>query len=171
MMAWIGLYVVQNWLVWRGDVTLHRKLGKLGFVFAPLLVATTVPMFIYMDKTDSFLDPRTGLLLAPSAMRVLVFAVMVVVAILIAKRIDWHRRLMLSATAILILLGWLRIGERLTENATIFGQGVLLMIAACMIFDKVNRGKVHPAWYWGLAAHIFLMAITIVLLAGVSNPP
>ncbi len=37
-MGWIGFYLLQNTLVLRGDIALHRKLGRIGAVYATWMV-------------------------------------------------------------------------------------------------------------------------------------
>jgi hypothetical protein len=37
-MGWIGFYVLQNTLVFKNDIALHRKLGWIGVVFAVWMV-------------------------------------------------------------------------------------------------------------------------------------
>ena len=44
VMGWLALYLVQSWLVWRGDLVRHRRLGKIaaGYVGWMVLVGLSV---------------------------------------------------------------------------------------------------------------------------------
>jgi hypothetical protein len=53
MMGWLGLYVLQNSLIFAGNVALHRRLGWLSMLFLPamlvmgLLIQIVADLFAY----------------------------------------------------------------------------------------------------------------------------
>ena len=42
LFLWGGMLIVQPWLIYRGQWSLHRALGKLSYVLAPLVVVSTI---------------------------------------------------------------------------------------------------------------------------------
>lgn len=114
------------------------------------------------------------------------FAVLVIAAIVNVRRPDWHKRLLISATAVLLdaalarpFIAYIVMGGHLppfdgtTGLAGLPGPpppvaGVLppalaaeLFIVAGMIYDWRTRGKVHPAYFWagGFALAVQLLKI------------
>jgi hypothetical protein len=93
------------------------------------------------------------MLAAFDGIALLVFSGLVGAAILLRRRGDYHKRLMLLAT--LSLLG--PAFGRLTAYAKgLRGDsdiGVLLLCAgtvlACAVVDKVRSHRLHPAFFWG----------------------
>jgi len=156
--GWILLYLVQSWLIDRGSVALHRRLGWLGAgltaVAVPLGIAVT--MMAIRRGAIPFFFP-TNIFLVLNILGVALFGALVAAAIALRRHTDWHRRLMLCAAVNLIapafgrllpmpLLGpWGPFG--------IMGM-IILYIGAGIIFDLTVRQRVHPAWWWGLGVTI-----------------
>jgi hypothetical protein len=166
-MTWIGLYLAQNVLVFRDNIAAHRKLGRfmagwacwmlvVGFVLTALTVnAGRFPPFF-----------QASFFLALDWVNIAVFAALLLAAILYRKRTDWHRRLMLCATACVIIPAWGRL--IILSGAPATAWTLILPPVACMFaamaFDRFNRGRVHPAYLWGVASQV-AMALAIDGLA------
>ena len=153
-MGWLGFFALQNALVLRGDVALHRRLGLLGAIFAVWLVmygVWVITMTLGAGRFPPFFTPNFFLLM--DWLNLAVFAALAGAAIRLRNRADWHKRLMLCAMAAMSLPSFGRILLMLdlstTTNRTLF---VLSFVAAGMAFDLHNRGKVHPAYFWGAGA-------------------
>lgn len=152
--SWILLYTYQNWLILRGNVERHRRLGWIG---AGLAVGIVV-----VGETVSLLAVHIGLLpffftppyfLAMALLTLLGFGGLVTAAIALRRRTEWHRRLLLCATILLINPAWGRLvpmplmGEVAGNWAVC--AALLLYVGWGMIHDLRVRGHVHPAYYWG----------------------
>jgi len=82
------------------------------------------------------------------------------------RRSDWHKRLMISATAVLLeapiarpFMAYIVMGFAGLPGPPPPVVGVLppsligeLFIVAGMIYDWRTRGKVHPAYFWAGAS-------------------
>lgn len=164
---WIGFYVCQNTLVFRDNIALHRKLGRVGAVYAIWMVVVGLvltPLTLAVGRSPPFFTPP--FFLALDWVNILVFGALVHAAIHNRKRTDWHRRLMLCATVCIIAPAVGRLillsGFPMTSANNI---GILLIyIAVAMIADWRIRGKVHPAWFWGVGA-LVAMGVVIEFLA------
>jgi hypothetical protein len=83
------------------------------------------------------------------------FVALSTAAVRLRRRTDWHRRLMFCGMAALTGPGFGRLlpmplfipfaGEYMVAIS-------LLFPAAGMIFDRRRNGRIHPAWWWGVAA-------------------
>jgi hypothetical protein len=174
MLGWLGTIVAQNRLAEAGNLGLHRRLGwaslglVLGIVVLGMLAGRRalglhrVPPFF----TDAYF-------LALTHVEVIVFAAVVATAIILRKQTQWHRRLMLGATVILMepalgrllpmpLLGqvgggWLEAGIQI---------GFLAILAR---HDVKVLGRVHPATFISMSLVISVHALiqTLVLMPGV----
>jgi hypothetical protein len=97
-----------------------------------------------------------------------VFAGLVLAGIANRRRTDWHRRLMLCATVSLIAPAWGRI--LIWQNAMTLWSLVAALLAyiiVAMIADRLIRGRVHPAYFWGFGA-IVAWGVSIELLTRVA---
>jgi hypothetical protein len=134
----------------------------------PLGIVTAC-MAVRMDRVPSFFTPT--IFLALSALELTAFVVLLVAAIRLRRRTDWHRRLMLCAMVALIGPAFGRILPmpllgHFAGLAVLTGQ--LLFVAAALAHDLVARGRIHPAYGWG-AATIIVEGLAVPLLA--ATPP
>lgn len=149
MVAWVALSMVQPRLAGHGARAWHRRLGWFG---AALLVA-----IVPLGSMTGIAAVRHGLVppfftpayfLALVHVGVLAFAATVAWAIAERRRSDWHRRLMIGSTILLMepalgrllpmpLLG--AAGEWLAMVVQLAAVGLLLR------HDRRSLGRVHPA--------------------------
>jgi hypothetical protein len=165
-MGWIGLYVIQNTLVYKDDIVLHRKLGRIGAVYAVWMVVVGLvltPLTLAVGRSPPFFTPPY--FLALDLANVAVFGGLVYAAIRNRKRTDWHRRLMLCATICVVApaLGRLIVLSGNTMTAPLNVATLLLFVVVAMLFDWSNRGRVHPAYFWGAGSLVLFAALTELL--------
>ena len=172
-LAWLALFLAQATLVARGRVATHRRLGWAG----PVIVAAVIVMGVAIVIDGAFRQSDLSgdvarLFLRPGAppfteaesiagiwgpLGVLLnFTILVVAGLLFRHRPEVHKRLMVFA---LVPLG---IESLLHLSGTLVGrvpasQGVLqgfwltasvLLLTAVPIYDKVSKGRIHPASVW-----------------------
>ncbi|WP_095011973.1 hypothetical protein [Tsuneonella mangrovi] len=157
-MGWLGLFAVQNALVVKGNVALHRKLGQLGVAYAiwlAIFAVFTGYSTLSTGRNDSVLPDEA--LLATNWATVGTFAILFIAAFGNRHRSDWHKRLMLCSVIALSVPSFGRIlvmlGIPSTTNRALF---VLSYIVIGMLFDWRVRSRVHPAYIWGAAAAVSL---------------
>ena len=186
--GWTLLLIYQAWLAVSGNVARHRDVGLIG-----ASLATAMTIFGTLAAINAaqrafaagFADAGEAFMIVPMS-DMLVFAVLVPAAIVNMRRSDWHKRLMISATAVLLgapiarpFIAYIVMGGHLPpfEGTVGFAGlpgppppviGVLpptlvgdLFIVAGMVYDWRTRGKVHPAYLWagGLALAVQLLKI------------
>ncbi len=150
MLSWLGLLIVQNLLVGAGNIALHRKLGWLGLALVLTIAGLgmfTGRMAVELHRVPPFFT--NAHFLALTHVEALMFPVMVGVGIALRRRTQWHRRLMLGATIIVMEPAFGRLvpapllGPVLTAIVELALQlGVVAIIAR---HDLKQAGAIHPA--------------------------
>jgi hypothetical protein len=167
MLLWLGLLVIQSTLAQRLQLAQHRRIGWTGLALAlaipPLAVATCVTM-MRGHAIPPFFTP--AFLLSLVVTEGLTFGGLVICALLLRRRTEWHRRLMIGATIVLLepalgrilpmplLGGW---GEWLAMALQLAVAGVLVR------HDVGARGRVHEATLVVVVAIIFTHVVDVLL--------
>lgn len=154
-MGWVGFYVMQNILAATGSIALHRRMGWIGLGWMIVMVVlgslTTIVM-VREGRVPFFFPPAYFLVMNP--LSVLTFAGLGIAAIMMRRRTDWHRRLHFCAMAFVIGPAF---GRLLPLPLMIpwAGWGVfaalILFPVAGMVADRRRSGRIHPAWWYGVA--------------------
>ena len=155
-MGWVAIYLVQNGLVATGNVAVHRRLGWISAIWVPAMIASASFVIVAMVRRAAvpfFFAPLY--FLAMDMMILATFVGLVVAAIRLRRRTDWHRRLMFCAMAVFTGNGL----GRLLPMPLLIPYAGEAAVAASLIFpawgmlsDRHRTGGVHPAWYWGVGA-------------------
>lgn len=159
--AWICLFLVQTLLVASARVTIHRRFGVLGAVLAVAMAVVGVLMTVDalrrgVDPVG--VDPRVwwlGSTLPP----IVLFAVLVAAGILLRRRLDVHKRLMLLATINLVppAIGRIALFNLDASLLTPFSVSALLALVLTPIaYDLATRRRVYPVLVVGGAATMLM---------------
>lgn len=169
MASWIALFLTQTLLIAKHRIDLHRQLGIIGAWVAVLVLTVSVPTLINAAARKSHDVHSTRflwMLAAFDGIALVVFASLVGAAIMLRRRGDYHKRLMVLATLSLLGPAFGRLTEyanRLRGGSDI---GVLLLCAGtvlvCITLDKVRSRRLHPAFVWGGAVVIGMDVATYV---------
>jgi hypothetical protein len=108
-LSWIALFTAQCLLVRRGSTKLHMRLGIAGL---PIAIGVLVSGFLVRRWTVVRDLPTDG----PAAMSallgtftsLLLFFIFASAALIMRRRADWHKRLMLLATLVVWWPAWSR---------------------------------------------------------------
>lgn len=172
MLAWLGLFITQNYLAGCGKLALHRKVGWTGVALAifMLLVGTYITLeAIALHRVPPIFTEPYFLVLGP--VHLVWFAIVLACAIVLRRRTEWHRRLMLTATVLVMepAFGRLVPFPILMSAAGPWVEAALqaAVLGIVMVHDRRNRGATHPALWWGVAA-IFASMLSVVVLSGTS---
>lgn len=173
MLGWLGTMVLQNRLAEHGNLALHRLLGRVSLVLVAAIAGLGIfagRMALAMHRVPPFFSD--AYFLALTHVEVFVFAAVVAAAIALRKHTQWHRRLMIGATIILMepalgrllpmpllgqtLGGWLEAGLQL---------GFLGFLAR---HDHKMLGRTHPATLLAMAIVVGVHGL-IQTLAGMRS--
>ena len=152
--AWVVLFVAQTWLVATNRRDVHRTLGAFGALLLAAMCVVGYQMAIESGRRGFTPDPAKVSALSFMAVPLFdlgVFALLVLAALLLRARSDWHKRLMLVATLSLLPPAIARVALQLPPLPVLpiaFG-GTALVIVAAMGLDGVTLRRLHPAMLWG----------------------
>lgn len=165
--SWILLFLVQVRLVAAKRTDLHRRLGVVVALLAALMPVVGFAAAIASAKhgfTPHGGPPPLVFLMIPLT-DLVVFSTLVGTGFYFRRRSEIHKRLMLLAT-----LGILTPAIARVPFVTPFGLPVFLgltdlFIVTCLIYDRITRGRIHPAFLWG-GLFIIISQPVRMLIAG-----
>lgn len=156
MLGWLGTLVAQNRLAASGNLVLHRRLGWASLVLVLGIVGLGTfagRMALAMHRVPPFFT--NPYFLALTHVEVTVFALIVGTAIAMRRQTQWHRRLMIIATVILMepALGRLLPMPLLGQSAGAWVEAIIQIgfLAIIARHDAKVLGRVHPATIIGMA--------------------
>lgn len=167
--AWPVLFFTQTLLVERRRISRHRAWGVLGVSLATMMLLVgiaTVEAQLTERLAAGFGDRARSFTITPLTNIVLFFGFFAA-AVANVGRPDWHKRLMMVASAIVLLPAFARFFFILVDGRPIGplpsvtppgvpeaalrpGSLVILLMAGAALVDRRRLGKVHPAWSWGI---------------------
>ncbi|HEX5122653.1 MAG TPA: hypothetical protein VFV97_05335 [Rhodanobacteraceae bacterium] len=149
--AWFALVVVQASLIGARRVDLHRRLGMFGAVLAAAIVGISPVVLVRATAREiatATVDPFWFVIFGVDTVILIDFAVLVGVALALRRRSDIHKRLMLLATASLLLPALARLPLSILATWILFYAAVLVPVAT----DTIRHRRLHPAFGWGALA-------------------
>jgi hypothetical protein len=141
--VWIGILIVQPFLIVNKKFALHRKVGKISYIVFPLLILSFVPQII---RTANSANPKNLFFsLADTSLLIIFYSL----AVYYKKNSSRHMRHMIATTLVFlgptvgrigpIVLGW---SELFTQNIQYLI--VYFILASLLLYDKVNGKKYQP---------------------------
>lgn len=150
--AWVIVFLVQTLLIAGGSRGLHQWLGWIAVVIAATMIILVVAAMVeQLRRVRGF--PPPPLALALSAFDIAVFAMLVGAAIYLRRQPDWHKRLMLSATILLLGAPMFRfvihyVGIKNMSEASIASTlAVDAFFLPCFTWDLMTDRRIHPAYF------------------------
>ena len=167
---WIVLFLVQVYLVASRRVALHRRLGVFGAMVAVLLIVVNTMTAVdgLRRGVEPFgLDARTWFLAVPLG-DVALFTMLVIPAIVLRRRPETHKRLMLLTTITLMKPALARVVSQHFEvglPSFLFFTFALtdVFVIAAVAYDLRVRRSVNPAFVWGGTMIIALQPVLLAL--------
>ncbi len=178
--AWPLFMVLQTWLVASGRTARHRDIGLIG-----ISLATTMTLFGIMAAIDQAqraaaagaLEAGLTFMILPIA-QIVLFAILFTWAILNTRRPEWHKRLLLVTTAMLmdgpvgrfltfyfIFHGQLPVPAGMPSPPPPVDSGypagifIDLFLYVPIIYDWRTRGRPHAAYLLGGAAVVLMRVL------------
>lgn len=166
-MGWVVIFAVQAWAATSGPIALHRQVGRLAMLWLPLMaiMGTWITVdVVQRGITPFFFQPQHFLIGNPLSL--LVFLCLVGTALRLRRRTDWHMRLQIGAMAALLGPGFGRLLPMplmIPWSFEIAGLLGLIFPAIGALRDWRSEGRVHPAWWWGMAGIAAVVPLTQLL--------
>jgi len=172
MLSWLALLIAQPTLVSRDNLALHRRLGWIGAGLASLIVALGIysgVASLVLGRFPPFFSPPY--FLALTTVESLVFGLVVMAAIRRRAMTDWHRRLMIGATIVILepalgrilpmplMIGWSDIPVGIVQ---------LAVVGIIALHDRRTLGRVHPATK--IIAAVVVATRTTIYVLSMTSP-
>jgi hypothetical protein len=162
--SWLGIFLVQSWLIATNHTTLHRRMGIAACFVAATMLILGYATFISMVRRGFDLsgdlkieaDPFGTLVFAPTDL--LIFGVLFTTAVFYRRRTEIHRRLILFANISLMgapLAHFMGHNPRLTAMPNIVAFPIWMFLLAAVGRDYLLEKRVRPLTL-GLALAFFL---------------
>lgn len=166
-MGWVVIVLAQTWLVASAAVSVHRMLGRFAVVYSVALLASGVLVTVASVQTARvpfFFQPQHFLVANPLGL--VAFFALLVGAVAMRKRTDWHARLQIGAFAALMGPGFGRLlpmpllAPYAFEAAVLFG---LVAPLVGIVRDARVHGRPHPAWFWGIGIVVAALVLARIV--------
>lgn len=152
---WMALIVAQTQLISARKHEVHMRLGKLGMLFAILMIPVmylTAVWQVARANQPPFTDPLTWTIV-PLAV-IFPFAILVWSGWQKRRDAPWHKRLMLCAATLVVMgpaFGRLPIAPPTLVGFTVQVLASFVLFVPLIIWDRRSLGHVHPATKFGIS--------------------
>lgn len=161
---WVGLFIVQTWLITSRRLSTHRSLGYAGAVLAVLMVIVGFMTAVGAAKRGSAppgVDPKA--FLAIPLFDMVLFATFVTLAVRARKDKESHKRLMLLAYTSIIVAAVARVPGMFTLGPPGFFGFATIFIFLGIAYDWFSRRRIHPVYLWGGALFVISVPVRLAL--------
>ena len=163
-LAWVLLLIVQARLVGTRRTPLHRRLGQVGIPLALLVWATGIGTATWAAKRDLAATGTAATSnLGGTTIGLSLFLLLIIVAVAMRRRPDWHKRLILLATIQVLWPAFFRLRHLLPMIpqpeiwlALVLAYSPVLIAAAR---DRFRYGRTHPVWLFVAPALILEQSV------------
>jgi hypothetical protein len=151
MLSWFLLLIIQPILIRQNKFELHKKLGKISYVLAPLVVLSILLVskaqflrnFTLQTRKDNIAILTLDLPLA------FTFATFYILAMLNKKRTAYHMRYMISTALLIMIAGTVRVFLNYFglefQQAILFGWLLIVSLTLFfIIYDLTKRSSYKP---------------------------
>lgn len=150
---WVLLLIAQAGLVRGRRTPVHRRWGKWALPVAVTIWASGIATATWAAERDL---PELGSVatsgLAGTATGLTLFLLLVGAAVVMRRRPDWHKRLILLATIQLLWPAFFRLRHLMPmvprPEISLALLLAYLPILIAMIRDQSRCGKIHPVWLY-----------------------
>lgn len=167
MLSWFLLLIVQPILIRQNKFELHKKLGKISYVLAPLVVISILLVSKAQFLRNFNLQTRKEniAILTLDLPQAFTFATFYILAMLNKKRTAYHMRYMISTALLIMIAGTVRVflnyfGMEF-EQAIFFGWLLIISLTVFLIIYDLTKGKSYKPY---LVSLIFFMSIYFIWL-------
>lgn len=166
MTGWVVLLAVQASLIASHRVQWHRRVGVFGAAWAAFVVimgsVTTIHAAAREVQAHTARAESTVYLMTLDLLQMLLFAGYVTTAILMRRRPDYHKRLMLLTIGCMLPDALARLPVSFMTNGLIL-LGLDGFVLGCILIDTVRYRRLHPALGWG--GLLFMVTFHVALVA------
>lgn len=165
--TWVAVFITQAWLVRARRTRLHMKLGIAGFLLsiAMVVVGTTVAITVAKLGHVRPGGPPPLFFLVVPIFDMMVFSILMAAGYLLRRRTDYHKRIMLVATASLTTAAFGRMIVMVhgTGNVVLALTFTDLLVIAAAAWDTALHRRLHPAFVWASALVLVMHPLRFIV--------
>lgn len=170
-LSWFGLLIWQPVLIQQNKFALHRKVGKVSYFLAPLMVISILLMVkLTIARNLSISIEQAALASAGAILDAIFFTVFYVISMVNKRRIRWHVAFVIAASLIVFNPGWGRFITNLSNQEL----GLLAMTltpylisVSVLVYEKIKLKR--PVLKSPYLLFTLLWTLEIILLVTVSQ--
>lgn len=153
--GWLTLLTLQVMLINARRTDLHKLLGLSAALLTPVMVISALAAEIYSQHFHAAARPENARFFIIPLSITLMFAVVATAALLQRKQPSAHKRLILIATALLLMVAFGRwwgpmiigaLGDTMLADFVTNAAGMDLLIGVAMAHDLATRGRLHRVY-------------------------
>lgn len=151
MLIWLSFLIAQPLLIRAGKNHIHRIIGKVSYIIAPLLLISIflASRMVYYRSSEALPQQEAIGLIALSIPGLVAFAIMYLLAIINKRETDKHMRYMIGTSLLLIGPG---LGRALIVNFNYSLQDavnytdylVILIALGMLVYDLIKKKNYIP---------------------------
>ncbi len=164
---WMAIIVAQTQLISARKHAVHMQLGKLGMLFAILMIPVMYLTAIWQVARANqapFTDPLTWTIVPLSV--IIPFAILIWNGWQHRRDVQFHKRIMLSAATMVVMgpaIGRLPIAPPTTVGITILLLLGLALFIPLFLWDRKTIGQIHPGTKLGFTLASITVAIPLAV--------
>ncbi len=151
--VWFALFFVQSRFIASHRVDLHRRFGIFGGFLAASIIFVGIPTlvrFVTAPQSDPEAHALQMGIFGVDSVIFTLFAGFVAAALLLRRRPEAHKRLMLLATLSLVWPPMSRIPITFISDSFVISLLLTdLCVVACIILDTLRHRRLNPVLAWG----------------------
>ncbi len=149
-LAWVVFFISQSMLVRGRQTPLHRRVGQAGVPIALGILVTGMGTALWATERDLATVPTAPTTMVGVLTGLSIFTGFVIAGVAMRRRPDWHKRLMMLATVVVLWPAFFRFRHLMpvVPRPDIWLGLVLadLPILIAAVRDRLVYGRVHPVW-------------------------
>ena len=147
LLSWLAVTIVQAHLA-AGRLRVHRRVGWIAVVISPAIAISTIAIGVEATRRDLAAGGSAGM--AGNVTTPAVFCALVAAALMRRRQPQWHKRLILVASVVIIWPAWFRWRHFLPwiprPDIALGLVATNLILIGAMVRDRVRFGSIHPAY-------------------------
>jgi hypothetical protein len=139
--CWLTMIVIQPILIRKGKYELHRKIGKLSYWIAPVLVITILMLVYRQTKREMGIAENNAAVTAfIGLLDAISFSVYYSIAMINQRNVRWHVAFLIAATLIILNPGMSRVFNQIKLGLGLLMAVVLPFVVSIIIilFEKIK---------------------------------
>lgn len=149
-LTWVLFFIGQTLLVRARRTPLHRRTGMAGIPIALGILVSGMGTALWATERDLATVPTALATTIGTLTSLTIFAAFVIFGVAMRRRPDWHKRLMMLATVVVLWPAFFRFRHLLPSVPRpdiwlgLVAADLPILIAA--VRDRLVYGRVHPVW-------------------------